>query len=126
MLHAERVASSLAVLEQAHCRGTGILRGVIREVAAVTPVEPLEREGERRVTFAEDQPEYIPLPTSIDARGCVTTEWEPTEDELHTLLCGGRIRLRVLTFDPRVGQPGHELQPISLDVLEPECGMRES
>jgi hypothetical protein len=95
-------------------------------VAVVTPVEPLEYEGGRRVTFAENQPEYHPLPASIDARGCVTTEWEPTEEELRRLLSGGRIRLCVHTFDPKLGEPGHCLQPVSLDVLEPECGMRES
>jgi hypothetical protein len=92
----------------------------------MTPVEPMEYEGERRMTFAKDQPEYLPLTVSIDVRGCVTTEWEPTEEELHRLLSGGRVRLCIHTFDPRLGEPGHFLQPVSLDVLEPECGMRES
>lgn len=92
----------------------------------MTPVEPLIYEGERRMTFAENQPEYTPLPVSISASGCVTTEWEPTAAELHRLMCGGRIRLCVHTFDPMLGEPGHHLQPVSLDVLEPECGMRES
>jgi hypothetical protein len=86
-----------------------------REVAAragrMTPVELEPREGERLLTFAKDQPEYVPLPVSVDADGCVTSV---------------RVRLCVHTFDPELGEPGHYLQPVSLDVLPPECGMRES
>ena len=92
----------------------------------MTPVEPLLYEGERRMVFGANQPEYIPLPLSIDEKGAVTTEWEPTAEELDKLLCGGRVRLIVHTFDPLLGAPGHCLQPVSLDVLEPECGMKES
>ena len=45
------------------------------------------------------------------------TEWEPTADELETLLEGGRIRIWLYTFN-------RPLQPISVEVAEPECGMR--
>ena len=92
----------------------------------MTPIEPMIYDGDRLLVFGANQPEYIPLPAVIDRTGMVTTEWELTEEELDRLLCGGRIRLCVHTFDPLLGTPGHELQPVSLDVLQPECGMRES
>jgi hypothetical protein len=93
----------------------------------MTPVEPGCYDGHRRVLFAKDQAEtYLPLPASIDPEGAVLTEWEPTAEELQRLLCGGRIRVWVHTFDRHIGEPGHPLQPISLEALEPECGMRES
>jgi hypothetical protein len=79
-------------------------------------VDPNIPEGSRLVIYAKDQLEYDPLPASVDASGVVTTEWEPSEEELHRLLCGGRLRLRVLTF-------GSPLQPVALDVLAPECGI---
>jgi hypothetical protein len=74
-------------------------------------------DGAELVVFAKDQPQYIPLPASVDASGIVMTEWEPTEEELDRLLQGGRIRLWVHTF-------GHPLQPVSIEAIEPECGMR--
>lgn len=93
----------------------------------MTPVQPLTMGfGERLVVFAKDQPEYIPLPAAIDERGKVTTEWALTEDEIERLIAGGRIRLEVHTYDPEIGTPGHTLQPVRLDVVEPECGFRES
>ena len=92
----------------------------------MTPVEPTLHEGAHLMTFAKDQPTYKPLLASVDAEGTVMTEWEPTSDELERLRCGGRIRLWVHTFDANVGKPGHELQPVSVEVVEPDCGMRES
>lgn len=92
----------------------------------MTPVEPPLYAGHRPKVFGQDQPEYIPLPVSIDPEGAVLSEWAPTAEELHRLLCGGRIRVWVHTFDRDIGEPGHPLQPISLEVLEPDCGMRES
>lgn len=85
----------------------------------MTPVEPAVPDGEVLVVFAKDQPQYLPLPASVGPTGIVTTEWEPTAEELEQLFVGGRVQLRVYTF----GQP---LQPVSVSVLEPECGMRES
>lgn len=81
----------------------------------MTPTEPQPREGMRAIVFAKDQPQYIPLPALYDQTGLVITEWEPTAEELDKLLCGGRVRLYVHTFR----QP---LQPVSLEVAEPECG----
>lgn len=67
-------------------------------------------EGWRAVTFAKDQPEYVPLPAAVSPAGVVLTEWEPTAAELHALCTGGRVRLQVLTF-------GRALQPVILDVV---------
>jgi hypothetical protein len=82
------------------------------------PVEPALHEGAKLVVFAKDQPQYISLPASVDAGGCVMTEWELTEVELDRLLCGGRIRLWVHTFH-------HPLQPVMLEVVDPEYGYGE-
>lgn len=90
------------------------------------PVDLEPEAGSRLVVWAKDQPEYIPLPTLVTTEGVVISVWEPSVEELNRLLSGGRIRLCVHTFDPRLGEPGHNLQPVSLQVLEPECGMRES
>lgn len=85
------------------------------------PVEPLViHEGARLTIFAKDQPEYLPLPAAIrDSDGLVLTEWEPTDEELNRLLCGGRVRIWLHTFN----QP---LQPLCVEAVEPECGMLES
>ena len=79
----------------------------------MTPVTPALFDGARSVVFAKDQP-YDLLPASVDARGTVMTEWEPTAEELARLMCGGRVRLWVHTF-------GHPLQPISIEAIELEC-----
>lgn len=92
----------------------------------MTPVEPTLHAGAQLVVFGQDQPEdYFPLPASVDANGVVMTEWEPTAEELERLLCGGRIRLWVHTCDPQLGDVDHPLQPVSIDVIAPDCGMRE-
>ena len=83
----------------------------------MTPVEPKHHDGAHLVLFAKDQPEYIPLPALVSADGVVMTEWEPSAEELERLLQGGRLRLWVHTF-------GHPLQPVKLEVVEPDCGMR--
>jgi hypothetical protein len=98
----------------------------------VTPVEPVLHEGARLVVFAKDQPEYVPLPASVDEEGLVMTEWEPTSAELDVLLSGGRVRL---WLHHAIGTDGcdkcgavvqRRLSPISIEIIEPECGMRES
>lgn len=45
------------------------------------------------IVFGKDQPEYLPLPASVDPHGLVMTEWEPSADELQALFTGGRVRL---------------------------------
>lgn len=83
------------------------------------PVEPPAYDGTMGVVYAKDQPQYIPLPARVDSTGMVITEWEPTAEDLERLLQGGRVRLCIHTHM----QP---LQPVSLDVIEPECGMRRA
>lgn len=86
----------------------------------MTPVEPTTLpDGGRLVIFAKDQPQYAPLPASLDADGLVMTEWEPTEEELDALAMGGRIRIWLHTFN-------RPLQPIRVEVAPPACGFRES
>lgn len=85
----------------------------------MTPVEPaLHFPDATLVVFAKDQPEYLPLPASVDRDGLAMTEWEPTADELHRLLSGGRLRLWLWTFN-------RPLQPVMLEVTDPPGGVRE-
>lgn len=83
------------------------------------PVKPTLHDGAKLVVFAKDQPEYIPLPASIDSSGLVMTEWEPTAEELDKLFTGGRIRLWIHTF-------GNPLQPVRIEVTHPECDFGEA
>ena len=82
------------------------------ETAAVPP-------GATAVVLAKDQPEYAELPAVVYEDGLVMTEWILTATELHRMLCGGRIRIWLHTFQ----QP---VQPLSVEVIEPDCGIRES
>lgn len=61
------------------------------------------------VIFAEDQPDYLPLPAYKEdsPHGCVVTCWQLTWKEKIKLLFGGSLFLSMLTFN----QP---LQPIKL------------
>lgn len=66
------------------------------------------------VTFAKDQPQYLPLPAVV-SDGVVTTRWKLTWRERLTLFLGGTIWLQVSTF-------GRPLQPVKLDVDCPIFG----
>lgn len=78
----------------------------------MTPVAPkVMQEGARLVVFAEDQPEYAPLPAAVSPDGVVMTEWELSAEDLATLLNGGRIRMWMSTF-------GRALQPVMLETVE--------
>lgn len=98
----------------------------------MTPVEPTIHEGAQLVVFAKDQKEYIPLPASVDPSGLVMTEWEPTAEELERLLCGGRIRVWMHhAIGAQMCQTCHTvtprlLTPMSIEAIEPDCGMREA
>lgn len=60
----------------------------------MNPVSPTHlHDGGKLVIFGEHQPQYIPLPASVDASGLVMTEWVPSAEELSMLFTGGRIRL---------------------------------
>jgi hypothetical protein len=90
----------------------------------MTPVEPSLHEGGFLIVFAKDQPQYQPLPASVDLQGTVMTEWEPTAEELQALLTGGRIRLWVLhafgahTCPSCRHEVPHLLSPSRLEVIE--------
>lgn len=83
----------------------------------MTPVEPPLFDGARSVVIAKDQPQYEPVPASVDAQGLVLTEWEPTAEELDALLQGGRLRLWTWTFN-------RGFSPIALEAVGPDCGLR--
>jgi hypothetical protein len=79
-------------------------------------VQPAPIAGEIAVIFAKDQPEYIPLPASVDAAGVVTTEWMPTDEERDHLLTGGALRTEVFTFG----------QNVQVDAIERYVALRTS
>lgn len=89
------------------------------------PVEPSLHKDATLIVFAKDQPQYIPLPASVDSNGLVMTEWELTEEELACLFVGGRIRLWIHGTDVQIGRP---FTPLQIEVVEPPCGFvtRES
>lgn len=68
------------------------------------------------VVFAENQPEYLPLPALRLDDGEIICCWELTWRERFALLLRGRIWHSVLTF-------GGALQPQLLSVSEPEAVM---
>ncbi len=72
------------------------------------PTEPTGLPG-RRVVFAENQPEYQPMPASVDVEGVVRTRWSLDEVERRAILDGACVELAVWTFN----QPP---QPVYLRV----------
>lgn len=99
----------------------------------MTPVAPTEiPTGSRRIVFAEDQPEYSPLPAAVCPDGLVMTEWELSDDEMARLFLGGRVRVWVRMFEQRCEACGaihpRRLQPLQVHVTAPDetCPMTES
>ena len=77
----------------------------------VSPVIPGINATE--VTYANDQPQYRPLPAIRCLDGKILTRWEFTEDEKRQILEQGYIYLAVHTFnDP--------LQPVLLSTTPPD------
>lgn len=70
--------------------------------------KPKPRQGFSEVTFAKDQPEYLPLPANV-MYPYVETEWKLTLAERIKVLLGGSVHLTVMTF----GQP---LQPLRMSA----------
>ena len=66
---------------------------------------------EQNTVFAENQPEYIPLPAYRDEIGEVISCWELTWKERLYLFYTGRLWVRILTFNK-------PLQPM---VLQTDC-----
>jgi hypothetical protein len=78
------------------------------------PCEPavsacLAGPGCRRVVYAENQPEYQPLPALVTPDGRVACQWKPDASELALLNAGVPITIVMHTFN----QP---LQPLSVSV----------
>lgn len=65
--------------------------------------------GWKRVIFAKDQPEYVPLPTLRCIDGRVLSRWQPSPEERAAIAAGQDVYLTMLTF----GQP---LQPVLLTI----------
>lgn len=62
-------------------------------------MKPIEFPG-FNITFAKDQPEYLPLPAHINKEeGIVTTCWNLSFLERIKILLGGKFYIRVLTFN---------------------------
>jgi hypothetical protein len=80
----------------------------------MNPVTPAALPNTVEVTFAKDQPEYIPLPARVDEHGVVTTEWKPSVEELQTLLRGGRVRLSMWSR-VHIGVP---LTPVMIEAVD--------
>lgn len=78
------------------------------------PVSPvIGRFRHSETTFAEDQPEYLPLPALLLSTGKVITRWRPTLRERIKILFGGSLFLSVLTFN-------RPLQPLQLGTEPPD------
>lgn len=71
------------------------------------PIDP-ELEGYPTVVFAEDQPEYEPLPAAI-VGNALYTKWQLTENERRAIMDGARVDLLIWTC-------GRPLQPVVLQV----------
>lgn len=70
------------------------------------------------VVFAEDQPEYLPLPAYKDNNGLVISCWSFTLRERIKVLFTGRIWWSVLTFN-RPLQP--QMPSVDLPVILKEA-----
>lgn len=74
------------------------------------------RSGQVEATYAENQPEYLPLPSVVDRsqrENPVYTRWQLTDEERQQLLNGADIFLSLWTF-------GAPLQPVMLTVGPPD------
>lgn len=74
-------------------------------------MRPIIFEG-ANVTYAKDQPEYLPLPAYKSIDGIVTTCWELTPEERIEILETGCVYLQQMTFN----QP---LQPVKISLENP-------
>lgn len=74
-------------------------------------MKPVDFEG-KNITYAEDQPEYQPLPAHVSLDGTVTTRWKLSIWELIKVSFTGEIWLQVMTFT-------NPLQPVLISVDKP-------
>lgn len=78
----------------------------------MTTIPRLERLGIKPVTYAKNQPEYLPLPVLRSPQGTVTSRWHMTWRERLAALFIGDVYLTQLTFNT-------PLQPVRLQVAVP-------
>jgi hypothetical protein len=71
-------------------------------------MKPIKFKG-YNVIYAENQPEYIPLPVYKDSEGDVTSCWQFTLLERLKILFGAKLYWTQMTFN----QP---LQPVKPDI----------
>lgn len=74
-------------------------------------MKPVEFE-ERNCVFAEDQPEYLPLPAFRDPDGVVVSCWELSEEEVELIRQSKKIWVIMYTFN-------NPLQPLCLTADKP-------
>ncbi|HLX52873.1 MAG TPA: hypothetical protein VKR58_02975 [Aquella sp.] len=74
---------------------------------------PIEWNKSNNVVYAENQPEYHPLPALRKANGRIMICWKLTWKERIKLLFTGKLYHQVLTFN-------YPLQPIILSTDYPE------
>lgn len=75
----------------------------------MNPVDLKAAGHQNVIVFAENQPEYHPLPAVETEPGVIWTRWELTEEERKAIAGGKRIDLFIWTFR-------RPLQPIALVV----------
>jgi len=82
-------------------------------------MEPITFD-QQNVVFAEDQPEYLPLPAwrGPPPDGPVVSCWKLSWRERLEVLVGGKVWLKLLTF-------GSPLQPSRLSTTWPERAQPE-
>lgn len=80
---------------------------------AIAPVLP---GGECEVTYAKDQPEYIPLPVFRTQRA-VLSRWRLTEQERQHLAGGGDLFICMMNF-------GGPLQPVMPIAADPDTALQ--
>lgn len=82
-------------------------------------MEPV-RFKQANVTYAESQPEYIPLPAHRNKAGVVTSCWKFTWRERIRILFGARLYWSQMTFN----QPLQPVQPgLDFSEFDPEVGL---
>ena len=69
-------------------------------------MKPIKFEG-HNIVYAENQPEYNPLPAFKDENGTIVTCWELTNEDFERIVETRRIYLSVMTFN-------NPLQPVYL------------
>ena len=75
-------------------------------------IADLENSGIRPVTYAKNQPEYLPLPVLRSPQGTVTSRWHMPWKERFIAFITGDVYLKQLTFNT-------PLQPVRLQVAVP-------